>query len=109
MIEILSKWIDINKAYSTEGRRGLINLCKLARALGYEDDTKFGDFGEGAYLGDLLVFLEDNSGAIDSVVNWVFEHETPEWKASLTKSVIDAGSGPDLPPVDEDEGSVLGD
>ena len=62
---LIDNWMDKEKAYRMEGPAGYRNLSKLVRLLGYREMTDF---------------LEDNSGAIESIVNWVREQNFPEWK-----------------------------
>lgn len=71
----LEKWQNENKAHSTEGNRGVQNICKLARAIGYKDPTYFGQLGRDCYIGDLINFFEDNPGAIQAVVEWVGDQD----------------------------------
>lgn len=72
---LLDTFIDQNNIHHTEGRRGVVNLCKLVAALGYHDGMRFGQLENGAALGDLIAFLEDNSGCIEAVVNWIRKNE----------------------------------
>jgi hypothetical protein len=55
----------------TEGRRGLEDLCKLARKLGYKDRLFQMQLSKDACVWDLLEFLEDNSGAIEAIYEWI--------------------------------------
>lgn len=70
--------IDEDKLFSTEGARGVSNLCKLVRQLGYEDPFSNGHLTNGGTLGDLMCFLEDNPGAIESVVEWIKNNHDEE-------------------------------
>ena len=60
--------------YSFEGSRGVSNLEKLIRVLGYRD---------------LHEFFSDNSGAIEGVVEWIKEwtERNDEWKQALLDEV----------------------
>ena len=60
--------------YRTEGETGVKNLCKMARLLGYKDNTHFGRFQGGCY-GDLINFLEDNPGAVNAIFEFVLENK----------------------------------
>jgi len=52
-----------------EGSRGFSCLCKLVAALGYRD--RFYRGGPS----DLMVFFEDNPGAIQAVVDWIEDNQ----------------------------------
>lgn len=58
----------------TEGPKGFSNLCKLANLLGHKDPMSFGNLSRGGNLGDLMVFFEDNPGAIQAVYDWIEDH-----------------------------------
>jgi len=70
--------------HSHEGRRGVINLAKCARALGYRDMQNFGALGQGACVGDLIEFLEDNSGAIEAIFFWICNQHGTDWQSNVT-------------------------
>ena len=72
--ELFDKFIDANRMYSFEGSRGVSNLEKLIRVLGYRD---------------LHEFFSDNSGAIEGVVEWIKEwtERNDEWKQALLDEV----------------------
>jgi hypothetical protein len=72
--ELFDKFIDANRMYSFEGSRGVSNLEKLIRVLGYRD---------------LREFFYDNSGAIERVVDWIKEwtEHNDEWKQALLDEV----------------------
>jgi hypothetical protein len=82
MASIMEDYESYNKVFNNEGSRGVKNLCKLVRVLGYSDPQHFGQFEGGCY-GDLIAFLEDNSGVIEAIKNWISEREEEEWKVSL--------------------------
>lgn len=86
----LDKLMDQERMHSFEGRRGVANMCKIARALGYKDPNYGMQIEQGAYLTDLLLFLEDNSGCIEAMFNWISNQKCPEWNESLEALV-----GPD--------------
>lgn len=71
----LDKFIDANKMYSNEGARGFSNLCRIARAVGYRDPFNQGSLSNGGQSGDLMVFFEDNPGAIEAVIDWIRDNE----------------------------------
>lgn len=93
----VERFLDEEKLYNFEGRRGVVNLCKLVAALGYKDPMYFGQLECGATLGDLIEFFQDNSGAIEAVVEWIKERNVDEWQAEL-----EAQCPPD-PDDEEDE------
>lgn len=64
----IENWMDARKMYSMEGMRGIRNFTALVRALGYNS---------------LDEFLEDNSGALDAMVEWLGTQRNPEWLAAL--------------------------
>ncbi len=70
-MSLLQQYIDEQKLYQTEGRRGVVNLCRIARALGYKDPMYFGQLEHNATIGDLICFLEDNPGAITAIIEWI--------------------------------------
>jgi hypothetical protein len=69
--------------HSFEGRRGVEHLCKIAGALGYKDPTYYGQLANGASVGDLLAFLEDNSGAITALLEWIQSRNFSEFREPL--------------------------
>lgn len=83
MERALEKYIDQERLYRNEGRQGVINTCKIVRAIGYKDPYMSGQMAPGACTGDLLLFLEDNPGALEAIGNWIAEQNVPEWKANL--------------------------
>ena len=72
------------RIHSHEGRRGVINLAKCVRAMGYRDMQNFGALGQGACVGDLIEFLEDNSGVIEAIFFWICEQRGTDWQSSIT-------------------------
>ena len=86
MFELLDKWMDQESIHRLEGETGTRNLAKIARAIGYKDSMYFGQFQGGCY-GDLLEFFNDNPGAIQAVVEWIEEHEFPEWKENVKEQL----------------------
>jgi hypothetical protein len=49
-------------------------LCNMARDLGYKDPCSQLINRDGSCVGDFLVFLEDNPGAIEAVFEWAMEN-----------------------------------
>lgn len=81
--EPLDQYIDQECLHTFEGRRGVVNLVKITRLLGYKDPQYFGSLGGAESLGDLLTFLEDNSGAIEAVVSWIGTQRSTEWAEAI--------------------------
>lgn len=75
----IEQLMDQENMHTFEGRRGVANLCKIVRALGYKDPHYGGQLESGAFLNDLLLFLEDNSGAIEAIITWVGKRKSNEW------------------------------
>lgn len=73
----LDEIIAEKKLHRTEGVVGVKNLARICAALGYHDGTYFGQFENGCY-GNLINFLEDNSGAVEAVIEFIREHQE-EW------------------------------
>ena len=91
--EKIEALMDQEQMHTFEGRRGVANLCKLVRALGYKDPNYGGQLESGAYLNDLLLFLEDNSGAIEAIVEWVGKRKSHEWNDSISALLINDNEG----------------
>jgi hypothetical protein len=89
MDELVTKYMDQENLHRTEGRRGVENLCQVVRAVGYRDPMYWGQLSNKAAVGDLLLFLEDNPGAIEAMFNWIMEQDVPEWKDLLAQQVPD--------------------
>lgn len=85
--ELLEEYADKEKLYRTEGRKGLENLCQICRAIGYKDPQYFGQLTRNASIGDLINFLEDNSGAIEAIVSWIGDQDITEWKDNVQKQL----------------------
>lgn len=47
------------------------SLCKMANELGYKDSFYQLMLENGSSVGDLMLFFEDNPGAIEAVFEWV--------------------------------------
>jgi len=71
--DLLSLFIQHKNLHRTEGRKGVENLCRIVRALGYRDSQHFGQLDHDCCIGDLIDFLEDNSGVIDVVIEKIAE------------------------------------
>lgn len=51
-------------------RRTVNGLCGLARKLDYKDPLYQLTNSDGTCVGDLLIFFEDNPGAVEAVIEW---------------------------------------
>lgn len=83
--QVIEKYREQN-GHNLEGSTGVANLCKLVRAIGYYDSMRRMQFGDGC-LGDLVEFLQDNSGCIEAIINWIGEQEVQEWKEALESEI----------------------
>lgn len=81
--ELVDEFLDNEGYHSLEGRRGLTALCALVGALGYKDHNHSLQLSSSASVGDLVNFLEDNSGAIEEVVEWIKRQHSSEWESNL--------------------------
>ena len=66
--ELLYEFMDREELYSTEGPKGVQNLGKIIRTIGYDN---------------IESFLMDNSGVVEEIVNWIAFNEVDDWKAML--------------------------
>lgn len=87
--EVLDAYIDQEKLYRIEGRRGVETICQIAGALGYKDPMYFGQLSSKAKLGDLICMLGDNPGMIEAMIEWLKDtgEHVPEWKQELEAQV----------------------
>lgn len=104
--ELVEKFFDHINVHSLEGRRGLTAFARLCRALGYKDDNYYGQLGSDASIGDIINFLEDNSGAIEAMVEFVKDHGGSDWQDNLTEYLADEGVEHGDDDEDEDEDHV---
>lgn len=85
MNDALDAFAEQHNAYRTEGRAGLKTLCKVARAIGYRDPSYFGQLDSSCAIGDLIEFLEDNSGAVEAILDWIRNTNAPEHLENITE------------------------
>lgn len=83
LLELMEEFDEVEGTGRTEGRQGVENLCRLVNAIGYKDKTYFGQFAHNGCIGDLIEFLEDNSGAIQAIREWIAEQDEQEWKENI--------------------------
>lgn len=86
--ELFDAYMEQNELYRNEGRKGLENLCQVVRGIGYKDPQYYGQLSAKASIGDLMCFLEDNSGAIEAILNWIRDTGSSEFKAALEEQVV---------------------
>lgn len=86
--EVFEAWIGQEEIFRLEGRRGVEALCQIAGAVGYKDPQHYGQLTRKAVLGDLICMLEDNSGLVEAMIEWVQNNGTREWKESLESQLI---------------------
>jgi hypothetical protein len=103
--ECFDTYMDQEKLYRLEGRRGVEALCQVSAALGYKDPMYYGQLTAKATLGDFICFLEDNSGAVEAVMNWIKEtgSSVPEWHELLDAATAEVQEPEELP---EDDVSI---
>lgn len=85
--ETLDAYIKQESMHSFEGRRGVKAMCQLARAVGYKDPQYFGQLSSKAAIGDLIMMLEDNSGMIEAMLEWMRDRNVQEWKEALEEQL----------------------
>jgi len=68
--ELIQKYLDQEKMYSMEGPRGVRNLHKLIQVL----DNHYHNFD---------TFLQDNSGAIEAIIEWIGSTKLTDWKENI--------------------------
>lgn len=105
MHELIQEFRDEKKMHCMEGSRGVGNLCNLVRAIGYRDAMNRMQYGDGC-LGDLLMFLEDNSGAIEAIITWIGDQDIQDWKDNLESELPECDC-PNCDSWDENNGEVL--
>jgi hypothetical protein len=58
----------------TEGERGIEDLAKMARELGFKGVVDQLQFKNGAFVTDILAMFEDSPGMIEGIYNFVLEN-----------------------------------
>lgn len=85
--ELLEAYMAQENMHRMEGRRGVENLCQIAGALGYKDPMRYGQLSTKAAIGDLIRMLEDNSGMIEAMVEWIGSRNFSEFREPLAALV----------------------
>lgn len=88
--ELLDAYMAQENMHNMEGRRGVEHLCQIAGALGYKDPLHFGQLTQKATVGDLLCMLEDNSGMIEAMIDWIKSRNFSEFREPLEALVPEA-------------------
>ena len=94
-----------SKYFRADGEEGIKNLARLAKGLGYEDPMNFGQF-DGACYGDLICLLEDNSGLVEVMLEWLeenFESQLEEDGEDEESEDLDEEEDEDLDEDSEDD------
>jgi hypothetical protein len=94
-----------SKYFRAEGEEGIKNLARLAKGLGYEDPLNFGQF-DGACYGDLICMLEDNSGLVEVMLEWLednFEDQLSEESDNDLEDAVEDSSDDDDDDDSDDE------
>ncbi len=72
----VDEFMDDNRINCLEGESGLKNLEQLIQAIGYEPHHfRYGDL--------IHVFLADNPGAMERIVEFIKETAAPSWQSNL--------------------------
>lgn len=53
------------------GQKGVENLCRLVRLLGYQDPFTMGQFSSDGSYGDLILFLEAHPKAVKLLIDYI--------------------------------------
>ena len=80
MRKLLEKFQEQNKIYRYEGDRGIENFERVLQAIGYRPHG----FRHGTTV---EVFLADNPGAFEVLIEWIANSRVPEWKNALQEVV----------------------
>jgi len=70
--DMIDKWLQANRMYHFEGSRGVSNFDKLIRVIGYRSMDEF---------------LSDNSGCIESIIEWIKDQNVSDWAANLNNNM----------------------
>lgn len=76
MSELVDQFMDQENIYRMEGEQGIENISRLLEGMGYfEHSFKYGSV--------LEVFLADNPGALQALVDWISDQHIQEWQECL--------------------------
>ena len=78
--ELLMQYMGENNMHCMEGTRGVKSFEKLCRALNYSDS-----FSTSA----IHAFLEDNSGCLEAMIEWIGSRNNQEWKEAIKEQLMD--------------------
>lgn len=70
----IEEFCDRNKINRFENDKGVQNLCKIAREIGYRDPYHMGQFAHDGAYGDLVEFLRDNPGAQEALYEFMCDN-----------------------------------
>lgn len=88
--ELVELYFD-KVGYSLEGHRGLTNFARLVSILGYKDNNYQLQLDSDASVGDIINFLEDNSGAFDAMIEFIKDQHNSDWKSNLEEWAQEEG------------------
>ena len=73
-----------------DSRNSFEGLCGIARELGYRDPCCQLMNRDGSCVGDLIYFLEDNPGAMETLMDWIREnHKCPDCEERIDGCICD--------------------
>lgn len=73
--EIMQEFLEHEKI-RFEGQAGLRGLNKISNALGYKEDSYL-------YGSSFERFLQDNSGCVQTIIEWITEHLSNEQRENM--------------------------
>lgn len=76
-MELFDAYIEQNNMWHFEGQRGVRHLNKIVQEV----------CGYGGYGNTVELFLEDNPGAVEAMVNWIREARCLDWQQNLEELV----------------------
>jgi len=82
LADLIDEFQNHHKSWRNDGHTGVKNLCHLVHAIGYRDD-QFGQFDQNGSYGNLINFLEDNPGAVETLINWLSQQQNDDWRENI--------------------------
>ena len=76
-VEMFDTYLEQNRMWHFEGQRGVRHLNKIVQEV----------CGYMGYGNTVELFLEDNPGAVEAIVNWIREARCVEWQQNLEELV----------------------